>query len=66
MIAPYSDGGLVVALGNRYWQSLLPQSCRMRKSAASAGCDARLRLRHVFRKAEWWNDARSFRVIASV
>src|SRR6478609_9876747 len=53
LIAPYSDGGLVIALGYRSWLKLLPQSCRMHKSAASGGALDDLIGAHVFRKAEW-------------
>jgi hypothetical protein len=35
------------------WLLVLPQSCRMRESAASAGALRAHIAAHVFRKAEW-------------
>jgi hypothetical protein len=63
LIAPCSDGGLVIAFGYRYCLSLLPQSCRMRDRAASARGVQVARSSRVFRKAEWWDDARCFRIV---
>jgi len=66
LIAPYSDGGLVIALGYRSWLKLLPQSCRMHKSAASGGALDDLIGAHVFRKAEWRSMDNCFHVVASL